>query len=115
MELETRHIVFGLLAALAVGGGYAWYTSQPRDDRSDRGYDARDRSTRPEASVSAWPSPTLYKWKGDDGVWNYTDKPPSDRPYTAISGTPNVNSVPTVVPESAFVDETDESGAEPGE
>jgi hypothetical protein len=41
----------------------------------------------------------LYKWKDESGVWNYTDQPPVDRPFERITGTPNVNTVPTVVPD----------------
>ena len=115
MDLETRHVVLGTLAALAIGGGYAWYTSQPRESRGVRDGDATEQPRHSDASASTSAAPTLYKWQGDDGVWNYTDKPPSDRPYTAISGTPNVNSVPTVVPESALIDESGETGAEPVE
>jgi len=102
MELETRHLVAGSLIALAIGGGYAWWSAQPHPDRSDEARAATSESVPAPIEYSATPgkAPTLYKWKDDAGVWNYTDKPPADREYTAISGTPNVNSVPTVVPES---------------
>ncbi|PIV32998.1 MAG: transglycosylase, partial [Lysobacterales bacterium CG02_land_8_20_14_3_00_62_12] len=44
---------------------------------------------------------TIYKWQDANGVWNFSDLPPLDRPYALVIGTPNVTSVPTVVPESA--------------
>lgn len=100
MELETRHVIGGVLVALAIGGGYAWYQRSPQPDRtsapaqfpaaSDPGQDDR--------------APVLYKWQDDGGVWNYTDQPPADRPFERITGTPNVNSVPTVVPDSGLVE-----------
>ncbi len=99
MELETRHIVIGVVAALAIGGGYAWYIAQP-DARAPAESAAAISSTAPSANTG--PVPVLYKWRDDRGVWNYTDTAPSDRPFETIIGTPNVNSVPTVVPESAL-------------
>lgn len=101
MELESRHILIGIAAALAIGGGYAWHQRQqgeaPAQDRAPR-------ATLAAPNPTDGPAPTLYKWQDDQGVWNYTDKPPSDRPYEAIAGTPNVNSVPSVVPETAVDD-----------
>lgn len=99
MELETRHVVIGTIAALAIGGGYAWYIAQPKPHAPTDTATA----TAPTASSSRpGPAPTLYKWRDDRGVWNYTDTAPTDRPFETITGTPNVNSVPTVVPESAL-------------
>lgn len=101
MQLETRHVLIGIAVALAIGGGYAWHQGRqgeaPAQDRDPR-------ATRAVPAAPDGPAPTLYKWQDDQGVWNYTDKPPADRPYEAISGTPNVNSVPSVVPEAAGED-----------
>lgn len=99
MELETRHLVGGVLVALAIGAGVAWTQRQPDEPREDS-------SAEPAAASPAHPAanPTLYKWQDDQGVWNYTDQPPADRPYERITGTPNVNSVPTVVPDSGLVE-----------
>lgn len=99
MELETRHVVIGVVAALAIGGGYAWYIAQP-EARTPADTNAATDSAAP--SARATPAPALYKWRDDRGVWNYTDTAPSDRPFETIIGTPNVNSVPTVVPESVL-------------
>ena len=100
MDLETRHVVGGVLIALAIGAGYAWYPRSPPPDRSV------DPAYAPAASGSGHDdrAPVLYKWQDDDGVWNYTDQAPADRPFERITGTPNVNSVPTVVPDSGLVE-----------
>ncbi len=108
MELETRHVVIGVIAALAIGGGYAWYNAQP-EARTPAETAAATASAAPSAHTG--PAPALYKWRDDSGVWNYTDTAPTDRPYETITGTPNVNSVPTVVPESPL-DETVFDGSE---
>jgi len=98
VELETRHLVGGVLVALAIGAGVAWTQRQPDEPReivpAEPVASAADQVT----------SPNLYKWQDDSGVWNYTDQPPTDRPYERITGTPNVNSVPTVVPDSGLVE-----------
>jgi len=96
MELDSRHVFFGLVAALALGGGYAWYIARPAEDARAASIDT---APAPE-SVQAGPAPTLYKWKDDKGVVNLPDKAPNDREYTASSGTQKLNSVPTVVPET---------------
>jgi hypothetical protein len=101
MALETRHVVGGTLLALAIGGGYAW---MQRPERATDQARSEAAATAPAAGADQ-PAPTLYKWQDDQGVWNYTDQPPQDRPYEAITGTPNVNPVPSVVPDSGVVDE----------
>jgi hypothetical protein len=96
MELEGRHILIGILFAVAIGAGVAWKQHQPEASRRT--------DTQPIPAPSATAAPALYKWRDDQGVWNYTDQPPADRPFERITGTPNVNSVPTVVPESGLVE-----------
>jgi hypothetical protein len=98
MELETRHVVLGLLAAVVLGAGYAWYQNQPaRDARAPR-------PDSPGATVGGGTqsAPALYKWRDDAGVPQYSDHPPVGRDYEVINGTPNVNSVPTVVPDNGL-------------
>jgi hypothetical protein len=98
MALETRHLVGGVLLALAIGAGVAWTQRQPAEPR-------QASPAEPAASTApADTGPVLYKWQDDGGVWNYTDQPPADRPFERITGTPNVNSVPTVVPDSGLVE-----------
>ena len=94
-ELSRSTILTGLVFAIGIGGAIAWW-SRPTD------------TTMPPARASAEPARAadtgdkpvaLYKWQDDSGVWNYTDKPPADRAYERVEGTPNVTSVPTIVPE----------------
>lgn len=98
MELEGRHILIGLLVAVAIGAGVAWMQRQPDASRAPAAAAPAPASATPGAT------PALYKWQDDQGVWNYTDQPPADRPFERITGTPNVNSVPTVVPDSGLVE-----------
>lgn len=98
MELEGRHVLIGLLVAVAIGAGVAWM-QRPSD--TPRSPEAR---ATPATVAAPDAAPALYKWRDDHGVWNYTDQPPADRPFERISGTPNVNSVPTVVPDSGLVE-----------
>ncbi len=54
----------------------------------------------PEPVQPAATHPTLYKWKDDQGRWNITDQPPSDRTYEAITVDPDTNVLPAgVAPE----------------
>lgn len=97
MALKLHHAVLGGLVLAAV----IWAFGRDADD-APRNRDLRQENgtteTRSRRTVA------LYKWQDDDGVWNYTDQPPADRPYERITGTPNVNSVPTVVPDSGLVE-----------
>lgn len=83
-----------LAGGLIVGIG-AWMLGRPAEPEV-----AQSRPVAgSEAPATSTASATLYKWRDDRGVWNYSDKPPTDRPFERISDTPNVNSVPTVVPD----------------
>ena len=92
MELTRGSLIFGTMIALGLGAGAAWWTRP---------------ETQPQPHPAASASPVLadekparlYKWQDDAGVWNYTDQPPAGRSYEEVRGTPNVTSVPTVVPE----------------
>lgn len=103
MDLDTRHLVAGTLIALAIGAGIAWHQRSPQRDA------AATPAAVPAQAAPEPQAPTLYKWQDDQGVWNYTDTPPPDRPYQTITGTPNVNSVPSVVPDGGV----SEPGAPP--
>lgn len=94
MDLDTRHLIAGTVVALAIGVGIAWQQRTPPRDA------AAVAAPAPAPARTEDPAPSLYKWQDDQGVWNYTDTPPPDRPYETITGTPNVNSVPSVVPDT---------------
>lgn len=96
MDLDTRHLIAGTLVALAIGAGITWQQRSPPRDA------AAVAAPAPAPADTEAPAPALYKWLDDQGVWNYTDTPPADRPYQSITGTPNVNSVPSVVPDSGL-------------
>jgi hypothetical protein len=49
------------------------------------------RAYLPAAPNSA---PTLYKWRDAKGHLNYTDKPPTDRPYDVVRYNPDANVLP---------------------
>lgn len=51
-----------------------------------------DTSTAPEG-------PKIYAWKDDQGRWNYTDTPPTDRPYETRQYRQDVNVVPAYQPD----------------
>jgi hypothetical protein len=94
MELAGRHLLFGVAVAIAIGAGVAWTQRAPQPAR-----EAEVAGDAPSSASTRSAAPALYKWQDDQGVWNYTDQPPADRPFERITGTPNVNSVPTVVPD----------------
>jgi hypothetical protein len=93
MELGRGQLIVGALIAITVGAWLAWSTRSPPGEApppagsSTRAVTVADRPAR------------LYKWQDDNGVWNYTDRPPAGRAYEEVRGTPNVTPVPTVVPE----------------
>ena len=94
-DLNRGTLVAGTAVAIALGAAAAWWTrtdgqaASPVPGATEPALDTAE-SGRP---------PLLYKWQDDSGVWNYTDKPPADRDYEQVVGTPNVTPVPTVVPE----------------
>lgn len=97
MELSRAQIGLALLAAIAIGAGWAWW---------NRPVPAPTPTSRQgqEISPAAAGERHIYKWQDDSGVWNFTDRPPADRPYTEVSETPNVTVLPTVVPDTADAD-----------
>ena len=97
MALKFRHAA---LAGLGLGAAIGAF------DRHGRTENAAMPSGS-TATMSEAPSQNpamLYKWRDDQGVWNYTDQPPADHPFERIVDTPNVSSVPTVVPDSGLVE-----------
>jgi Domain of unknown function (DUF4124) len=94
-DLNRSTVIAGVVLGLALGAVAAWWSRAPDDARAKRA--APEKRVEPTDAVEK-PS-ALYKWQDDSGVWTYTDKPPSDRSYELIQGTPNVTPVPTVVPE----------------
>lgn len=103
MELGARHVAAGLLLAAAVGAWFSWRGEPEVAAPSARGgpsADPRAGAVALAVPAQAAVAPTLYKWQDDQGVWNYTDSAPADRPFETITGTPNVNSMPSIVPGS---------------
>lgn len=98
MELDRGAIIAGVLIALGLGAGLAWWSQA---DRVEHGAAAERAAfaTKASDSATAEKPPSLYKWQDDNGVWTYTDQPPTDREFEVIRGTPRVTNVPTVVPD----------------
>lgn len=95
MELGTRHVVAAVLVMVGVAGWFAW--RQQDLERAEQAA-ARQPAAAPERDAE---QVVIYKWQDDAGTWNFTEQPPTDgRPYSEIKGTPNVTTVPTVVPDS---------------
>jgi Domain of unknown function (DUF4124) len=92
MELNRANLILGMLAAIGFGAGAAWWTREPAQP-------ARARTAESTPAAESNKPSVVYKWQDDSGVWNFTDQPPANRPYEEVRGTPNVTSVPTVVPE----------------
>lgn len=98
MELDRGAIIAGVLIALGLGAGLAWWSQA---DRVEQGAAAERAAlaTQAKDGAAAEKPPSLYKWQDDKGVWTYTDQAPTDREFEVIRGTPRVTNVPTVVPE----------------
>lgn len=95
MELGTRHVVAAVIVMIGVAGWFAW-----RQQDVERAGQAEARLQAPAPQRDA-DQVVIYKWQDDAGTWNFTETPPPDgRAYTEIKGTPNVTTVPTVVPDS---------------
>jgi hypothetical protein len=97
MALKLHHAVLGGLLLAAV----IWAIGRDADPAAPA---EALRQAHGAATERRSEAVSLYKWQDDSGVWNYTDQPPADRAYESISGTPNVNSVPSVVPDSGRVE-----------
>ncbi len=94
MELSHRQIGMAVLAAVAIGAGWAWY-NRPAPAP------AATPQQGPVASTAETGAGRIYKLQDENGVWNFTDRPPADRSYTLVIETPNVTVVPSVIPEAA--------------
>jgi len=95
MELGPRHLIGGIVLVIGAAGYFAWQQQDRERAAAQVSHQKEDPVARDAASV------VIYKWQDDAGTWNFTESPPPGiTPYTEIKGTPNVTSVPTVVPES---------------
>ncbi len=103
MELNRSALIVGTMVAIALGAAAAWW-SRPTAD-SAQGTPAASSAAHSLAEPVT--PPRLYKWQDDNGVWNFTDQPPTDRSYKEVRGTPNVTSVPTIVPEVPMSDQAE--------
>ena len=98
MELDRGAIIAGVLIALGLGAGLAWWSQADRVEQNTSAERTAPTSNASDSAATEKP-PNLYKWQDDKGVWTYTDQPPTDREFEVIRGTPRVTNVPTVVPE----------------
>lgn len=95
MEFGARHIVGGLVLIIGAVAYFAW---QEQDRERAELSAARTPAAAAERNAE---QVVIYKWQDDAGTWNFTERPPTDgRPFSEIRGTPNVTTVPTVVPET---------------
>lgn len=95
MDLGTRHLVGGIVLLIGAAGYFAWQ----QQDEERAAVDAPRQQAEPVSRDAA--AVVIYKWQDEAGTWNFTESPPpGDTPYTEIRGTPNVTSVPTIVPEA---------------
>jgi hypothetical protein len=80
-----------LALALIALAAWGWWRYYPQ---------TLPESLRPQRPVAPPPaaSPTLYKWKDDQGLWNITDHPPKGRAFEAVVVDPNTNVVPSSSP-----------------
>lgn len=96
MAIGTREVVLGLVLVIA-GAAYIAWDQQDAEQAAQRAA----REPKPAAPVREAQSLVIYKWQDDNGTWTFGETPPTDgRPVTEIRGTPNVTTVPTVVPEA---------------
>ena len=99
MEPSRPLLGFAVLAAIIIGAGIAWWQ---RPEPAAIKEQAPIKAGAPDPGTKTAPVPRqIYKWQDDAGVFNFTDRPPPDRPYSLVTETPNVTVLPSIVPESA--------------
>jgi hypothetical protein len=75
-----RVLMLSIVVALVL-----WWSPELRKDADDLLRDAGLTST----------SATLYKWRGKQGIWQYTqDAPPAGVPYEEVEARSDVNVLP---------------------
>ncbi|AVP99130.1 hypothetical protein C7S18_19010 [Ahniella affigens] len=95
MSIGTREVVIGLVLVIGGAAYLAW-----NQQTSERAAQQAARTEKPPAPTRDAQAMVIYKWQDDSGTWTFGENPPQDgRPYSEIRGTPNVTSVPTVVPD----------------
>lgn len=96
MALGTREVVIGLVVVIGAVAYFAW--NQQSAERAAQQSARAAKAPVPERDAQAV---VIYKWQDDNGTWTFGETPPADgRPFSEIRGTPNVTTVPTVVPDS---------------
>lgn len=96
MAVGTREVVIGLVLVIGGVAYLAW--NQQSAERAAQEAARTEKAPAPSRDAQAV---VIYKWQDDNGTWTFGENPPLDgRPYSEIRGTPNVTSVPSVVPEA---------------
>lgn len=93
--MDQRHLIIGVVLALAAGGGYAWWQNEQRI-RQQRTEQLEQAARAAKAPAHArTDNPPLYKWKDDQGQWHITDQPPPNGlPFEKVQVNPDVNVLP---------------------
>jgi hypothetical protein len=108
-DVDRGTLIAGTLLALALGAWFAWQSRNGAEQSVDAAARADAFEAQTEGKTASDRPVALYKWQDDAGVWHYTDQAPADRDYEVIRDTPNVTSVPTVVPEVPNSTRSDEN------
>lgn len=86
-----RGFLLGVLAAfalLAAAAAWVWHYEPERLPQEWRTQNPHSRDY----------TPTLYRWRDDQGRVQLTDTPPKGRSYETVRIDPNRNIVPTTLP-----------------
>lgn len=97
MDISRSWIIVSVSLAVIGGTSLAWINRAPLTTKV-----TPLSASANKQSVADSTQPVLYKWQDDGGIWNFTDQPPKDRPYTTVANTPNLTVVPSVIPETAI-------------
>lgn len=97
MDISRTWIVVSASLAVIGGASLAWINREPANTKG-----TPVSAPAIKQSTADQTQPILYKWQNNDGVWNFTDRPPKDRPYITVTHTPNLTVVPSVIPETAM-------------
>ena len=97
--MDQRNLVIGVVLALALGGGYAWWQNEQRvrQQRIEQ-LELADKAAKAPARGRT-DNPPLYKWKDEQGQWHITDQPPPNGlPFEKVQVNPDVNVLPVQTP-----------------